>query len=59
LDYQLFILNRWGNVVFETSKNGLAFTGKDINNNDLLPGVYFYRILSEGYEAHGHITIIR
>jgi hypothetical protein len=46
-------------VVFESGKNGLPFSGRDMNNSELLPGVYFYKIISEGQQTHGSITIIR
>ncbi len=59
LEYEFIILNRWGNLVFETSNNGIPFTGLDSNNNELLPGVYFYKITSDDKQAHGTITIIR
>ncbi|MFM7638014.1 MAG: gliding motility-associated C-terminal domain-containing protein [Bacteroidota bacterium] len=59
LEYEFVIINRWGNVVFESGKNGPPFTGRDMNNSELLPGVYFYIIISEGQQIHGSITIIR
>jgi hypothetical protein len=57
--YELLIMNRWGNVVFETSGNGDHFGGRDRGGDDLLPGVYFYLITSEGKSKHGSLTIVR
>jgi hypothetical protein len=57
--YELVIMNRWGNVVFETSGDGDHFSGRDRGGNDLLPGVYFYLITSEGKSKHGSLTIVR
>ena len=56
-DFELSILNRWGNVVFE-SKNGiLPFNGKDMDGDNLLPGVYFYKINTNEDFRSGHITV--
>lgn len=57
--YELVIMNRWGNVVYETTGEGDPFGGKDQGGKDLLPGVYFYLITSEGKSKHGSLTVIR
>jgi len=53
----VFILNRRGNVVFKTTETGPLFTGQDLSGQQLLGGVYFYKIVSGDKVRHGHITI--
>ena len=59
LEYDIIILNRWGNTIFKANEQGPAFTGKDMSDNELLEGVYFYKIKSGTSVTHGHITIIK
>jgi gliding motility-associated-like protein len=57
--FTIEILNRWGNVVFEMVNGSAAFHGKSESGEALLPGVYFYTLISEELIKHGHITIVR
>lgn len=41
---QVFILNRWGNLITQGSLNGFLWDGKDINGNVVYDGVYFYKL---------------
>ena len=59
LEYTMSIFNRWGNLVYEFSRYDTPFSGKDISNEDLLEGVYFYKLVSGMEVRHGHITVIR
>jgi gliding motility-associated-like protein len=59
IDYEVYILNRWGNVVFKSSRNNSPFKGDDEDNQPLVQGVYFYKLLWNGDVRHGNITIIR
>jgi gliding motility-associated-like protein len=59
IDYKVYILNRWGNVVFESSRDNIPFEGNDIDNEPLLEGVYFYKLIWQEDVKHGNITIIR
>ncbi len=59
----LFILNRWGEVVYETTELTSKWNG-DINGKEATDGVYFYKyevvgINSDVLTGHGHITLIR
>ena len=57
--FTLYILNRWGNIVYEMNNQSLVFKGEDQNGNKLEQGVYFYRLITnDGREAVGHITIL-
>ena len=58
-DFQMEILNRWGNVVYSFTQDEPFFSGKDISGNDLIEGVYFYRFTSNEKLLHGNITLIR
>ena len=60
---QLFILNRWGEVVYQTSEFNSKWNG-DINGKAASDGVYFYKyevlgINSDVLTGHGNITLIR
>jgi gliding motility-associated-like protein len=60
---QLFILNRWGEVVYQTSELNSKWNG-DINGKAASDGVYFYKyevmgINSDVLIGHGNITLIR
>jgi gliding motility-associated-like protein len=55
----LVILNRWGNVVFETNNYLNDWKGVDIiSGNPVLEGVYTYLIQSpDGKQKHGFIHV--
>lgn len=62
---ELTILNRWGNVVFESTDPNPTWDGKLQNGNDAAEGVYFYKYLLNGldkittHEGHGYLQLIR
>jgi gliding motility-associated-like protein len=57
-EFELYILNRWGVLVFSGNNNDAKFNGKS-NNGDLLnEGVYFYKIIIENESKQGFIQII-
>ncbi len=67
IEYEVYILNRWGNVVYKGTKSNPTFDGKDISGKALLDGVYFYKIVSKDFDCesaeykpkcYGFITII-
>lgn len=41
---QVYILNRWGNLVFQDLLNGFSWDGRDSNGYILSDGVYFYKV---------------
>jgi gliding motility-associated-like protein len=56
----VLILNRWGDVVFETSNYLNDWGGKDVSGQDLVEGVYTYLIKTpENKQYHGFIHLIR
>jgi gliding motility-associated-like protein len=56
----VLILNRWGDVVFETSNYQNDWGGKDVSGQDLVEGVYTYLIKTPDYKQyHGFIHLIR
>lgn len=64
LNIELTILNRWGNVVFESSGINPAWNGKTQNGSDAGDGVYFYKYVVTGYqdvtvEGHGFLHLVR
>lgn len=60
-EWNLTIVNRWGNVVFETTDPGTAWDGT-INGEPCEDGTYFYvlkaKSTSKEYSKHGHLTKI-
>ena len=66
--YEVTIVNRWGNIVYTMDNNSSIFDGRNKNGNDLNEGVYFYSIKSEDFDCEdekykgfcfGNITIVR
>lgn len=53
--YTITICNRWGNEVYKFSTGEAPFAGKTMDGNDLVPGVYFYKLefFSGGEEKAG------
>ncbi len=41
---QVYILNRWGNLITQGSLNGFYWDGNDTNGNTVNDGVYFYKV---------------
>ncbi len=58
-EFELFIYNRWGNIVFSHKFNEDPFEGKTADGTDLNDGVYFYKLVySEGSKS-GYFHILR
>lgn len=57
VEYELRIMNRWGNLVYTQRKGSAPFSGKGILGRMLSPGVYYYVITSGEEEQTGTITI--
>jgi hypothetical protein len=56
--FQLQILNRWGQVLFETSSSQKSFSGKNEQGEILEEGTYFYLFTSGEQKRHGFIHLI-
>lgn len=64
VEFEAKVMNRWGNVVFETTDAAIGWDGKDQNGNLLNDGTYFYKSQSifsngTGEEKTGFVTIVR
>jgi gliding motility-associated-like protein len=62
--YDLWIYNRWGQLVFETDEIAEGWNGRYKDNKDVQLGVYTWKIryvdnLGEARTLVGHITVIR
>ena len=57
-DFQLIILNRWGNDIFKMTPSNPTFKGKDLKNNDLEEGVYFYKLQNSTTQKYGFFHVI-
>lgn len=62
---EMVILNRWGNVVFESNEVGAAWNGKVQNvGAECTDGTYFYKFKIKGedgveVEEHGFVHLVR
>ena len=62
---ELVVLNRWGNVVFESTDINAAWNGQKNNSgNDCSDGVYLYKYVITGQgdqraEGHGFVHLAR
>lgn len=54
-----FIYNRWGNLIFQSSKQMIQWNGRTTSGNNCEDGVYFYCIETETEKYKGHIQLIR
>ncbi len=57
VDFQVF--NRWGGLVYETSDPQLKWNGKNLNDQDLASGVYYYTCKVNNELLKGFIELIR
>ena len=57
---EVFILNRWGNVVFSSANYLNNWDGKDTVGQELLTGVYTYKYTTQkGLTGHGFVHLVR
>ncbi|MEM9856194.1 MAG: PKD-like domain-containing protein [Bacteroidota bacterium] len=64
LEFQMFIFDRWGNLIFESNDKNFGWDGYDSKGNLLPAGVYVYKVdllLSDGSRTTrvGDVTLIR
>jgi gliding motility-associated-like protein len=56
----LVVLDRWGNVVFESTDYQNNWTGKSMDGSELADGVYFYRVKPvQGDTIDGFLHLVR
>lgn len=58
-DFQLLIMNRWGNTMIQIDQNNPVFKGEDSSGNELIEGVYFYRLLYNNQNKHGFFHVVK
>jgi gliding motility-associated-like protein len=59
---EIIIYNRWGDIVFEASPYNNKWGGKNRNDQDLPPGVYYFVLritLDKVYSQFGSVILIR
>jgi gliding motility-associated-like protein len=58
-EYQLKVINRWGNIIYSGKRFDAPFDGKDMNGVVLQDGVYFYLLEFDEKKKSGFIHLIR
>ena len=56
--FELQILNRWGQMVFNTNSSQKTFEGKNENGESLPEGIYFYVFTSGDQKRQGFLHVI-
>jgi gliding motility-associated-like protein len=57
---EVFILNRWGNVVLKSDNYQNNWDGKDSSGKELVDGVYTYKFKTQnGKIGHGFVHLVR
>ena len=62
--FNMIVVDRWGNIVFESNDKNIGWDGYDKNGNLLPTGVYVYKLKlvlanKEKFEKIGDITLLR
>ncbi|MCO5269752.1 MAG: gliding motility-associated C-terminal domain-containing protein [Brumimicrobium sp.] len=57
--FNFTILNRWGNVVFETNNSSHEFWDGTYDGNRCTDGVYFYTLVKDDFKKSGFIHLVR
>ena len=58
-EFTLYILNRWGNLIYQQKNNDPPFEGISFEGNEEEDGVYFYRLEYEKGIKSGFFHLIR
>ena len=64
-NYELYIYNRWGQLIFETNNPNEAWDGLDRSGNSVQEDVYVYKLIVEGeepsdtYNKVGQVTLVK
>jgi len=60
VNFEVIILNRWGNIVFSATNYQNNWDGKDTSGKNLVEGVYIYKFKTkEGKVGHGFLHLVR
>jgi gliding motility-associated-like protein len=64
IELELTILNRWGQVVYQSNDVNATWDGKSQDGIDVSDGVYFYKykalgVQNEPFEGHGFLHVVR
>ena len=57
--FEWFIINRWGNLIYQGNENAMLFKGLDMKGEPLNEGIYFYKLMFENGEKNGFIHILK
>lgn len=58
-DFHFSIVNRWGEVVFETKEPNVFWDGTNLKGQPVSEGVYFYQLVKGDQTKHGFIQLDR
>jgi gliding motility-associated-like protein len=57
INHKVTVLNRWGNLIYESSLNTFSWNGEDLEGKNCIDGTYFYRI--NNTNISGFIQLVR
>jgi gliding motility-associated-like protein len=57
--FNIVVLNRWGNIVYEGKESSPSFNGMTTDNKALEEGIYFYKLDLKGQIFHGFFHLLR
>ena len=64
IEFEIIILNRWGNILFKSTAVNFVWDGTDSSGNTVVEGVYFYKMKylkndQTGTTIHGFFHLFR
>lgn len=57
--FQMEIFDRWGVMVSQSRNKNKGWNGKDLKGNDVIDGIYYYKVIVGDREFAGPVTLFR
>ncbi len=58
-NFNLIIYNRWGNIIFESSKSQAAWNGRTTSGEVCVEGTYYFAVTTDSKKEKGFIQLVR
>lgn len=64
VEMNTIIVNRWGNVIFETDDMAINWDGRDVSGQEVEEGTYFWKIIyldlaNNEIQIHGSVQVVK